>query len=153
MDNRRSTHGKCMIEIDLDTSEFAKFEKVMAELEPKIRKRVLAGAVRSAVTEGRKAIKQATPRGLEPSPASRQYKRAFQNIKVRLKRRGLKRNEVAAQVTSGDAFWLQFYELGTKHQPARPYFAKAFRSAAQAMINRMAEAMRRGIDKQLKARR
>ena len=58
-------------------------------------------------------------------------------------------NEKAARVDTGTAFWAVFYEKGTRSQPARPFFEPSFKRAESAVIKKLAERLRAGIDREV----
>lgn len=135
-----------MIEIKVGGLE--NFDKLLRQLPANVERRVLQSAVTSAVREGRKEIKNAAPRSVEQSPASKKYGRLSQNLKIKRLRRTAK-NEKASRVDTGDAFWALFYELGTRRQSARPFFANAFRRAEPAMIKKLSERLKIGIEREV----
>lgn len=138
-----------MRNIDTKVGGLENLEKLLKQLPNNVEKRVLQSAVTSAVREGRKEIKKSAPIGDERSPNSQRYGRLRQNLKIkRLKR--VAKNERASRVDTGRAFWALFYELGTRHQPARPFFARAFRRAEPAMIRKLSERLKIGIDREVK---
>lgn len=136
------------IKIKTDLQGFENFDKLLSQLPMRVEKRVLQSAVTSAVREARKEIKKSIPVGDEKqSAASQRYGRAKTNLRVKRLRR-TKRNEKMARVDTGDAFWMLFYELGSRFQPARPFFANAFERARSAMIKKLRERLSLGIKKE-----
>ena len=137
------------MKIDIETRGFKELERKLEKLEPRVQRRVLQGAVTSAIRKGRKQIKDAAPVGEERSVNSLKYDRLTKNLKVkRLKR--TKANEKASRVDTGDAFWALFYELGTKTQPARPFMALAFQRAIPEMLKQLGDRLKIGIEKEAK---
>ena len=136
------------MKFDMDLDGFDALDKKLRLLEPRVQKRVLQGAVTSAIREGRKEIKKKAPKSVEQSPNSLKYGRLSQNLKVkRLKR--TKPNEKMARVDTGKAFWALFYELGTRSQPARPFMSPAFKDAIPKMTQKLMERLSKGIIKEV----
>lgn len=135
--------------IDIRLGGFEELNKTLTQLPKNVERRVLQAAVTSAVREGRKEIKRSAPRGKERSTVQKKYgyKPLWKELKVKRLRR-VDRGEKAARVDTGDAFWSLFYELGTRYQPARPFFGKAFRRAEGAMVKKLSERLKVGINKE-----
>jgi HK97 gp10 family phage protein len=136
--------------IDIKVGGLEELDNLLKQLPPRVEKRVLQSAVTSAIRQGRKEIKRSAPSGDDVSSVQKKYgyKKLKNELKVkRLKR--TKRNEKASRVDTGNAFWALFYELGTRYQPARPFFAKAFRRAEGAMIKKLSERLKIGINREV----
>ena len=131
-------------------SGFEDFDRLLKNLGPRVGNRVLQNAVTSSVRVAAKEVKAAAPRSTtKRSRASKMYGFLVKNIRViRLKR--VERGQRAARVDTGKSFWGVFYELGTRYQPARPWFAPAFERARQAMIDNLAKRLKIGIEKEAK---
>ena len=127
---------------------FEEFDRLLKDLGPRVGNRVLQGAVTGAIREGAKEIRKVAPQHLDKqSPASKKYGPLRKNIKVKRLRR-VRPGEKAARVDTGNAFWGVMYELGTRHQPARPWFANAFRKARENIIKNLADRLKKGIEKE-----
>jgi HK97 gp10 family phage protein len=114
-----------------------------------VERRVLQKATNAGAREGAKAVRRNTPRHLdEQSPASKQYGPGFKNIRTRKLRR-VPKGSKGTRIDTGNAFWLYFYELGTRYQPARPFFARTVRAVKDAIFNAMAKSMRENIPKEM----
>lgn len=134
--------------IDVKVGGLENLDKMLRQLPSNIEKRVLQSAVTSAIREGRKEIKKSTPRGAKQSPASKKYGALRTNLRVKRLRR-TEKNEKASRVDTGRAFWAVFYEKGTRHQPARPFFEPAFKRAEGAIIKKLAERIKAGIEREV----
>jgi HK97 gp10 family phage protein len=139
------------MKVDIDLEGFDKLDNALKQLPLKVQRRVLQNAATSAIRVGAKSIKKDTPRGVERSPASEQYGQGYRNIRVkRTKPRGANRNFVSAKVDTKNAFWLYFYEKGTRYQPARPFFGRAFQNAVPQMLAKLKERLSIGIEREVK---
>ena len=132
----------------IETTGFKELERALRALPINAENRVLKNASMAAIRVARKAIKDATPKGVEQSPASKQYGRMSKNLKVKSLRQKYKGTR-AAQVDTGDAFWAVFYEKGTRRQAARPFFTPAFERAEKDMIDAATEKMIAGIEREI----
>ncbi len=126
---------------------FEGLEASLRELGPEVGNTVVQSAVTSAARVGAKEVKAATPEHTGPvSPSSAKYGTAKQNVKVkRLKR--VPPGTRGARIDTGNAFWTVFFDRGTRHQPARPYFANAFQRASDAMLSVLGKKLGQGIEK------
>lgn len=123
--------------------------KLLDELPEKITNRVIQAAVMGAAREGAKGIRASAPTAKEPSDASKKYGPLRKNIRVsRLKPRG--RNERGAKIHTGNAFWGFIYEIGSRFQPARPWFKPRFESDRQKILGRLVELIKSGFDREVK---
>ncbi len=120
---------------------------ILNTLPDKTARRVLQSAVTGTIRPVRKEIVNASPAGLEPSAASAKYGSLKKNIRV-VRMKPLNRFERAARIDTGNAFWALFYELGTRFQPARPFFHRVFMAAKDRMINELSKRLKAGIDKE-----
>lgn len=135
--------------MDIKVGGLENLDKMLKQLPVRVENRVLQSAVTSAIREGRKEIKKSAPVGREQSQSSRKYGRIRDNLTVKRLRR-TKANEKASRIDTGRAFWALFYELGTRKQPARPFFANAFRRAEPAIIKKLSERIKDGIEREVK---
>ena len=137
--------------VELKVGGLEQLDKLLRQLPERTERKVLQSAVTSSVREARKKIKAAAPVGQNPSSAQKKY--GYGKLKKELRVLRLKRvrkNERAARIDTGNAFWAFFYELGTRKQSARPFFGNAFRSAEDAMIKKLAERLRAGIEREVR---
>lgn len=78
--------------------------------------------------------------------AAAQYGHARDNIRIGPVK-AQKVNAVVYKVSTGDAFWLRFYEFGTVKQPARPTFRPIVERMKSEFIDLQIEAVNEGIAK------
>lgn len=129
---------------------FEDFDRLLKNLGPRVGNRVLQNAVSSSARLAAKEIKKSAPRSTDKrSKASKLYGFLIDNIRV-IRLKNVKKGQRAARVDTGDAFWAVFYELGTRYQPARPFFAAAFERVSQAMVDNLAKRLNVGIEKEAK---
>lgn len=126
---------------------FKELDRLLHDLPPNVQNKVLQSAVTGAIGEGKKEIINAAPVGIDPSPASRQYGPLKANIRV-ARVRSPNPGQRGASVSTGNAFWGAFYELGTRHQPARPWFGQAFARATSKMLDELKKRLGDGIEKE-----
>lgn len=130
-------------------SGFKELDAVLKELPQTMQKQVLAGAVAAGARVIRREVKAATPVGQDPSPASQKYGRAKDNVRIARLRR-IRRAVAGYRVSMGRAFWMTWYEFGSSHQPARPFFRPAFERASSEAIKAMRENMAKGLERAAK---
>lgn len=125
-------------------------DSLLARLPERLEKRVMQNAVSGAARVAARDIRKAAPRGEPPrSAASERYKPLHKNIRVRAIR-GIKAPGVkGARISTGDAFWGLFYELGTRFQPARPWFGPAFDGARNKALSELIVRIRKGVHKEV----
>ncbi len=133
----------------MEVQGFEELSRKLQQLPDKVINKVVQSATTSAIREGAKEIRKSAPKGQEPSTPQKKYgyKPLRKSIKVK-RLKPLDRYERAAKIDTGDAFWATFYELGTSKQPARPFFANAFRRSEARMIAKLAEKLGLGIEKE-----
>ncbi len=141
---------------------FKEFDKLLRELPRNVENRVLQGAVTGAARVGSKAAKSQAPMHQHfQSAASKKYGTLKSNIKVKASKRDRKKGQRGAYITTDDAFWGHFYELGTqryqgkrkhgssqigsRYQPARPWFLPAITRAYKEMVAELAARLGSGI--------
>ena len=127
---------------------FDQFSKLLRELPQNVENKIVQGAVTAAMREGRKAVRAAAPVYMDKqSLASKLYGTTKKNIRVvRLKR--VQRGQKGARIDTGNAFWSLFYQLGTRYQPARPWFDVAFRAAQGSIVKVLIDQIGAGIEKE-----
>lgn len=153
------------MDFDGKLNGFKDFDKLLRDLPKNVENRVLQGAVNGAARVGKKAIKSRAPVHQKfQSAASRMYGTLKDNISVVVSKRDKKRGQRGAYLTTKDAFWGYFYEkgtqryqgkrkhragqLGSRYQPARPFFLPAFKAAYKEMIDELAKRLGSGIEKE-----
>lgn len=152
-----------MIQVDFQSDGFKELEAILGSLPEKIENRVLQGATRKALGSIKGDIVAAAPKstggvsrsnleGLsERSINSRTYGQLHRNIKLENKRRKRKGSRGAA-ITTGDAFWGNFLEKGTRYIAATFWFSAAVRLGAGKVFAELQRELARGIDRELKKR-
>jgi HK97 gp10 family phage protein len=139
------------MKVDIKVGGLERLDRVLRQLPVRIERRVLQSAVTSAVRVGRAAIKRSAPKGRDVSSVQKKYGYGKLNKELRVIRlKRTKKNEKMARVDTGKAFWALFYEKGTRHQPARPFFAKAFEGAEGKMIQKLSERIKEGIEREVR---
>lgn len=132
----------------MEVKGLRELDKALAKLPQNIGKRVVTNAAVGAMRTGAKLIKAAAPKHSgEQSEMSKRYGTGKRNIKVsRVKtaKKGLK----AAQIHTGNAFWLYFYELGTIKQAPRPFFKITFQAATGLILGDFKKRLGAGIEKE-----
>lgn len=131
------------------TSGFKEADELLRQLPRNVENRVLQASTMAGAREIRKAVKAEAPRGKgDRSPASKQYKRLSQNIKVKplksVRRKGIR----GARVDTGKAFWGMFLEFGTRFIAAMPWFRPAVTKARDPAVNALKNALGRGIERE-----
>lgn len=145
-------------------------DRVLRDLPKQNARRAVNGAVRSAAAVIRREIVQRAPDGANaPHP---RYGELKKNIRVTVEKTG---TALRAIVHTGSAFWARFIEFGTavrvvrtrrpgKRQilsdgqtffgrevppmRARPFFRPAFDAKAQEAVDRLAERLGEGIERE-----
>lgn len=133
-------HGK--------VSGFKEFSALLKELPRNVENRVLQDATNKAMRAALPQMKAAAPVHKEDrSSASKQYGTLKQNIRVsRLKR--VRKGQKGTRIHTGNAFWGFIYEMGSRYQPARPFFAPAFRAMQTTIINVLGVEIGKGIERE-----
>lgn len=131
-------------------SGFRELEAVLRKLPQNVEHRVLQSATMAAARVIRKNVKAKAPRSVkgDQSPSSKLYKHLYQNIKVEQLRRARKKGMRGARVVTGDAFWGRFLEFGTRFISASPWFRPAVSESADPAVDKMKDALVRGIERE-----
>lgn len=79
------------------------------------------------------------------SPAHERYGSLRQNIRVGVVK-SFKVNWIGYSVNAGRAFWARFYEFGTEHQPARPFWRPTVSASKEEITATEIAAFNAGID-------
>ena len=103
--------------------------------------RKFRGKFKAAVPVGTESTTK-TRRNKDGTSRSYDYGRWNQNVRVQ-EDRGGDRSESSYRVTSGNAFWGWFYEMGTARQPARPILRPLFDSSVDTVLDDMRDGMER----------
>jgi HK97 gp10 family phage protein len=131
-------------------SGFREAHQILQDLPRSIQNRVLQQSCLDGMRSVKKDFKAAAPkhdRG-DRSQASQTYGTLASNIRViRLKR--LPKGQKGARIDTGEAFWGYFYEKGTRHQPARPWFLPAFQRAQTAITTALVDSIIKRIAKEI----
>jgi len=129
---------------------FKEFDRMLDKLPENVAKRVLQKAVTKSLRTALKVIKVAAPRHKgERSPASKEFKTLKQNLRV-VKIRRTKRGQKGAMITTGNAFWGFIAEMGSRNQPARPWFLPAFRGVQDLILSTLGVELGKGIEDEAK---
>lgn len=135
---------------------FKELEKALKALGPEVATKTGASAARKATNVIRDTVKDKAP--FDPGPTERKwtkkdgsvstadYGHLKDNIKTR-KVKARKSHTVAFEVTTGQAFWGRFSELGTEHEPARPWFKPALDEAAPNAVETLQKELKKGVEK------
>lgn len=124
----------------------SQMNKVLQEFAPNIQRRVLQNAVSAGGRVSMNAIKAKAPRHEGPqSPASKKYGTVVKNLSMRAMSK-LRTTARGVRIWTKDAFWAQFYELGTSRQPARPFMRPGFDESETEAINAIAGKLYAGIE-------
>lgn len=123
------------IDFDIKLDGFKKFSSMLNQLPRNVENKVLQKAINAAIKEGYQEIKDAAPRSeeAERSKASKKYGHLKTNIRIKIVKRPHPFQR-GVRVDDNDGFWGRFYEIGTRHQPARPFFGQAFERAVNKML-------------------
>jgi len=146
------------LEWSANAKGFDEFDRLLADLPERVENRVLQGAVTAAMREGAKSVRAAAPEDVDRPPESNQsywdrklrYGRLLDQIKVRASKRDKAKGMRGAYITTGQAFWGRMLELGTRHIAARPWFAPAFASAKDKILQVLAQRIGKGLEREAK---
>lgn len=105
--------------IRLELQGFEQFRRRLSALPPKIERRVFRKALRRISTKIARRMRSGTPRG----PTGMGRKSVKVKVRVRSGRNG--GAYVRIGYTKKPAFYLRLREVGSKRQPARPFFDAA----------------------------
>lgn len=130
--------------------------KALAALGPETATKAGASASRKAANIMRVAVKDAAPRGTQPSKKTwrtkdgvqkeADYGRLHENIKTR-KQKSKKAHTIRYIVSTENAFWGRFSEFGTEHEPARPWFGPAIEQIAGKVVDALSDELGRAINR------
>lgn len=130
-------------------SGFREADRLLRELGPTVENRVLQSATMAGARVLAKSVKANAPKGtLKQSPSSKKYGRLTNNIKTQVLRIAKKKGRRGARVSTGNAFWSQFLEFGTRRMSARPFFRPAIDQALDPALVKLREFLGRGIERE-----
>jgi len=129
--------------------------QVLRGLPIKIEERVLQQATSAGARRWARYIRAAAPIGPEtPNPDTKRGKQRAKygllkrNIRTKASKRDKRRHQRGAYVTTGNAFWGYFREVGTRHQPPLPWFRPAANRGYQAALTAMRDRLPVAIEKE-----
>ena len=71
--------------------------------------------------------------------------RKLTNLKIETKK-NVTSTQKGAVISTGNAFWAWFYEFGSRHQPARPWFRPAFAASVDQVLAALKDRLGNGIE-------
>ncbi len=124
-----------MASITLKLKGADELAKKLREMPIKLEKQALQESVLQALDAVLPEMINAAPVHMdEQSPFSKKYGTTRENMRVvKLKRAG--RNFKGGRLDTGNALQGFLFEIGSRHQPARPWFAPKIRSLAQKVVD------------------
>lgn len=138
----------------IDTKQlegFAELSAQLKELGEKAGGRVLRAAVTSAALPALNAIKAAAPVGDRVHKTFKGRLVAPGFLSRNLRRKTLKTQDTGRAIVLigplSEAFYAKFLEAGTTKMSARPFMEPMFDAANPAMIARLREQLKKGIDR------
>lgn len=123
----------------------AEWDRQLAALGEKVATEIGRDAVIASAELLRDAWQAGAPYNPDQRGASKQYGHARDNMRI-----GPVRNKnvhaIVYRVSTGDAYWLHFYEYGSVHQPARPTFRPINERMRPMLIETQVEKLNEGIE-------
>lgn len=135
------------MKMDFKLSGFDELAEDLKRLGPAVERKVVRRSVISAMRPARAFIKTIAPVQIDGqrSGPSKKYGHLRQNIRlIRLRR--VEKGQAAARIDTGKSFWGVMYELGTRYQPARPWFGPAFRKISDLVLKTLGSDIGKGIE-------
>ncbi|MAX00865.1 MAG: hypothetical protein CMN72_14745 [Sphingomonas sp.] len=133
----------------IDARGLKELDRELEAMGREVSTKIGAKALRASADMLQAAWQMAAPYNPDQSKASLTYGHARENIRVgRVRPR--KETAIVFKVTTGDAFWMFFYEKGTVTQPARPWARPTVERMKQQFINVQVDVLRAGIEAQRK---
>jgi HK97 gp10 family phage protein len=127
----------------------SEINSVLKALPDRIANRLLQNAVSAGARVQLKAVKAKAPKHEGPqSDASEKYGTIVENLSVEPMRVLRNTSARGARVTTRNAFWAMFYELGTAHQPARPFMRPGFDESREEATNTVAGSLLTGVERE-----
>jgi HK97 gp10 family phage protein len=135
-----------MASIELKLTGAPELATKLREMPVKLERQALQDATIAAMQEALPDMREAVPQDeFERSPASQKYGTTRQNLRV-VKITSPGRNSKGARIDTGNAFWQWYYNFGSRHQPARPWFAQRFMAIAQKVLDRFTADVGKAIE-------
>ena len=131
---------------DIKTEGFEELDKALGELPEKVAKRTLQRAVLKSMRDVRGEMSAAAPVSETQTNMSLKYGRLRDNIKAD-KARNKKKSAKSAFISTGDAFWGNFVEYGTKYIPAKPWFVPKFEQLSGRILDILKGILKTEIEK------
>jgi len=133
----------------IETEGFKELDKALGELPDKIASRTLQRAVSKSMKTVQADFISAAPRSEIQSQYSKQYGRLSENIKTgRAKNKD--KSAKSAFISTGNAFWGNFVEFGTKYMPAQPWFVPKFEQLSNRVLDILSKTLKEEIEKSFK---
>lgn len=143
MANLPSCGGRMTVTIKFNN--FDHFGKELSKLSQRVENKHLQKATKKALSVAKRTVEDAAPRGEgRRSEISSKFGPLHTNIVVQRKRKPGK-NRKGSRLTTKDAPQGAWYELGTKRQPARPWFVPAVLSKQSQISKELALSLTKGI--------
>lgn len=128
-------------------------DELLKQLPDRVAKQVLAGALMSGGQVIRAEIQRRAP--VRHDAGAKKIGKGAKGrlpgfLRASIARRRIRRGSAALTIGVGplrSAFYAMFQEFGTRHQPARPFMRPAFDAKAGEALQKIGEALGRGIDR------
>lgn len=131
---------------------FKELDNMLAKLPQNVENRAIQAGLMGAMRKVAKAIRGAAPRNQgDQSKASRQYGSLYSNIRVKTMRYNKGNGKRGAVISTGNAFWGNFLEFGTRYIAARPWFLPTFNASQQQAVDELKTRLTARIEKEMKA--
>ena len=124
----------------------------MSKLLRDLPERVQGAALQKSAYAGANVLRNEVRRGApsskagERSPSSKEFGRIKSNVRVSRGRNEGSPARRFAFVRIKRSFWAAFYEFGTAHQPARPFFRPAIDGKSSAALSAMQAGLAAALD-------
>ncbi len=135
-----------MASIQIKMTGAAELATKLREMPAKLERQALQEATLEAMREVLPEMRDAVPQDeYERSAASIKYGTTRENLQA-VKMTNPGRNKKGARIDTKDAFWQWYYNFGSRHQPARPWFAQRFRDISQKVIDKFTADIGKAIE-------
>ena len=136
------------VTVKYEVKGLQELDRALKQLPPELDNKVLQKATDDAMKEALPALQHAAPKHAtgEQSAASKEYGSVLANLGT-VRKKSVRKGQKGSLISTGNAFWSWFYEFGTRHQPARPWFVPAFRGASRKVLDKLSSALGDGIEK------
>lgn len=130
--------------ISVDKSELAALERRLGQVSQKVAKKALRGAARKAMNPVRKDAQEHAPEdtGLLENNFALQTRVKDSEVVAKVGVRG------GGKQNDETPFYFRFQELGTQSIPAKPFLRPALEGNAEAILDIVADELRKALDKQ-----